>query len=72
MPGTEGETLIDTAGDVWVWIADAVGADVELGDALVIQVNRIEVVTWGLGANGVPCFLGHVELEGEFVQDVAG
>lgn len=72
LPWTEVETLIDAARDVWVWIADAAGADVELGDALVIQVNRVDVVTWGLGANGMPCFLGQVGLEGDFVQDIAG
>jgi hypothetical protein len=29
LPGTKGKTLIYTAGDVGVWIADAVGADVK-------------------------------------------
>lgn len=69
-PGTKGKTLVYTAGDVGIWIADAVGADVEVDNTPVVQVDRVRVVTVGLGANSVPSLLSDVESEREFVQDV--
>lgn len=53
------------------WITDAIGADIEVGNALVIQVDRVGVITRGFGSDCVPGFLSDVELEGEFVQDIA-
>lgn len=70
MPGAKSETLVYAAGDVGVWVGDAVGADVEVGNAVTIQVDRVSVVTGGLGANSVPSLLGYVECERKLVQDV--